>query len=107
MPQFPGGFDALVKFLGHNTRYPAVARENNNQGRVIISFVVERDGSLTNMNVARGIGGGCEEEVMRVIRSSMPWKPGMLDGKIVRAAYNVSVNFTIQGKSGWITVDRR
>ena len=95
VPQFPGGIDAIYSFLNHNIRYPANARENGTQGRVIISFIVEKDGSLDNMKVVRDVGDGCSKEAMRVIKLSSPWKPGTQDGKPVRVVYNVPVSFTL------------
>lgn len=94
-PEFAGGIDAFLKYIGHNIHYPAVARENNTQGRVIISFVVEKNGSITDVKVARGIGGGCDEEAARVITLSPKWKPGMQDGKPERVAYSVPISFTL------------
>jgi TonB family protein len=95
VPEFPGGIDAFIKFLAKTIRYPAIAWENNIQGRVIISFVVEKDGSFTDVKVARDIGGGCGEEAARVMKLSPRWKPGMTNGKPVRVAYSVPINFTL------------
>jgi len=95
VPEFPGGLEAFGKYLGKNIRYPAVARENNTQGRVIVSFVCERDGSLTDVKVARGIGDGCDEEAVRVIKASPKWKPGIQNGRPVRVAYSVPIAFTL------------
>jgi len=87
--------DAFARYLSKNIRYPAVARENNTQGRVIVSFVCEKDGSLTDVKVARGIGDGCDEEAVRVIKASPHWKPGIQNGRPVRVAYSVPINFTL------------
>jgi TonB family protein len=95
VPEFPGGLDAFGHFLTNNLRYPATARENHIQGRVIISFIVEIDGALTNVKVAHGIGGGCDEEAMRVMKMSPKWKPAMQDGKPVRSMYNIPISFTL------------
>lgn len=95
VPEFPGGLEAFGKYLSKNIRYPAVARENNTQGRVIVSFVCERDGSLTDVKVARGIGDGCDEEAVRVIKASPKWKPGIQNGRPVRVAYSVPIAFTL------------
>jgi protein TonB len=94
-PLFPGGMDAFYKFLGKNIRYPAVARENNTQGRVIVQFVVEKDGSLTDIKVVRGIGDGCDDEAVRVLKMSPKWKAGIQNGRPVRVEYTVPVNFTL------------
>jgi len=93
VPEFQGGIGAFIKFLRHNINYPESARKNNTSGTVNISFVVEKDGSLTNIKVQRGVGDGCDEEAVRVMKLSPPWKPGMADGKPVRVAYNVPIAF--------------
>jgi len=95
VPEFPGGLDGFGRYLQKSIRYPAVARENGTQGRVIVSFVCERDGSLTDIHVARGIGDGCDEEAVRVIRASPRWKPGIQNGRPVRVAYSVPISFTL------------
>jgi protein TonB len=95
VPEFPGGIDKFYAYLNKNIRYPAVARENGTQGRVIVSFVCERDGSLTDVKVARGIGDGCDEEAVRVIKASPKWKPGIQNGRPVRVAYSVPISFTL------------
>jgi protein TonB len=94
--EFPGGLDKFGKYLGNNIRYPAVARENNVQGRVIVQFVVERDGSLTDIHVVRGLGSGCDEEAIRVLKNSPKWKPGIQNGRPVRQQYTVPISFTLQ-----------
>lgn len=94
--EFPGGMDKFTNYLSKNMRYPAVARENNVQGRVIVTFVVEKDGSLTDIKVLRGIGSGCDEEAMRVIKNSPKWKPGIQNGRPVRQQYTVPIQFTLQ-----------
>jgi TonB family protein len=94
-PEFPGGADAFGQFLGHTIRYPAAAIENNTQGRVIISFVVEVDGTLTNIRITKGVGDSIDEEAIRVIMLSPKWKPGILNGKQVRVAYSVPIQFTL------------
>jgi len=98
VPAFPGGLDAFGRYLLKNIRYPAIARENNTQGRVIVSFVCERDGSLTDVKVARGIGDGCDEEAVRVIKASPRWKPGIQNGRPVRVAYSVPISFTLSSE---------
>jgi protein TonB len=98
VPQFPGGLDAFGRYLSKSIRYPAVARENGTQGRVIVSFVCERDGSLTDVKVARGIGDGCDEEAVRVIKASPHWRPGIQNGRPVRVAYSVPISFTLSSE---------
>jgi len=95
VPEFPGGLDAFARFLSKNVTYPDEARHSGIHGRVIISFVCEKDGSLTDVKVARGIGGGCDEEAVRVIKMSPKWKPGIQNGRPVRVAYNVPINFNL------------
>jgi periplasmic protein TonB len=95
-PTFPGGEDAFNKYLSKNIHYPAVARENGTQGKVFLSFVVEKDGSLTDIKVVRGIGGGCDDEAVRVLKNSPHWTPGVQNGKHVRVAYTIPVTFALQ-----------
>jgi len=95
VPEFPGGLDAFGKFLGSNIRYPAEMRKKGIQGRVIISFIVEKDGSLTNIHVARSLGGGADEESIRVLAQSPKWAPGIQNGKYVRTQYSVPISFTL------------
>ena len=96
MPEFPGGMGALMKYLAENIKYPSLAKESGIQGRVFINFVVEPDGSISNVKVLRGIGGGCDEEAVRVVKNMPKWKPGMQRGKPVRVSYNLPVKFTLQ-----------
>ncbi len=98
LPEFPGGEAAFGKYLGNAIRYPPVAKENNTQGRVIVSFVVERDGNLTDIKVLRDIGGGCGAEAIRVLQKSPKWKAGIQNGKPVRVAYTMPINFTLAGE---------
>ncbi len=95
VPLFPGGADAFTRYLNKNIHYPAVARENGTQGKVFISFVCERDGSLTDIKVARGIGDGCDEEAVRVIRASPKWRAGIQNGRPVRVQYSVPISFAL------------
>ncbi len=97
MPEFPGGgTGALMQYLGKNIKYPPLAKESGIQGRVFINFVVEPDGSISNVRVLRGIGGGCDEEAVRVVENMPNWKPGKQRGKPVRVSYNLPVKFTLQ-----------
>jgi TonB family protein len=97
VPEFPGGVSAFITFLSKNVRYPKEARENNVQGKIIVSFVVEKDGTLSSILVRRGIGSGCDEEAVRVLGLSPRWKPGSQKGRPVRVAYTVPINFTLEG----------
>ena len=95
-PEFPGGEDALYKFLYKNLNYPVMARESNVQGTVYIMFVVEKDGSITNIRIGRGIGAGCDEEAVRVIQLMPNWKPASKFNRPVRFSYTLPVRFILQ-----------
>lgn len=94
-PEFPGGIEKWVEYLSRSIRYPAEAKNNNIQGRVIMSFVVDKDGSLSNIKVLRGIGSGLDEEAVRVLNDSPKWKPGIKDGRPVKVAYTMPINFSL------------
>ena len=94
-PTFPGGSTEFGKFLAANVKYPKAAREANIQGRVIASFIVEEDGSLSDIKIMRGIGYGADEEAERVLKLSPKWNPGTQDGKPVRTAYSVPISFEL------------
>ena len=97
MPEFPGGQQALFKYLSENVKYPVIAQENGIQGRVICQFVVNRDGSIVDVEVVRSGGdASLDKEAVRVIKSMPKWKPGKQRGKAVRVKYTVPVNFRLQ-----------
>ena len=96
MPSFPGGNAALMSYLNSNTKYPVVAQENGVQGRVIISFVVERDGSISDVKVARSVDPSLDREAQRVVKSMPRWTPGKQNGQTVRVKYTVPVVFRLQ-----------
>ncbi len=96
MPSFPGGQGALMSYLYSNTKYPVVAQENGVQGRVIISFVVERDGSISDVKVARSVDPSLDREAQRVVKSMPRWSPGKQNGSTVRVKYTVPVVFRLQ-----------
>ncbi len=97
MPEFPGGQQALFKYLSENVKYPVIAQENGIQGRVICQFVVNRDGSIVDVVVVRSGGdASLDKEAMRVIKSMPKWSPGQQRGKAVRVKYTVPVNFRLQ-----------
>lgn len=96
MPEFRGGMQELYTYLGNNIKYPVMAKESGIQGKVYVTFVVEKDGSITDVKLLRGIGGGCDEEAIRVVQSMPKWKPGKQRGKPVRVQYNLPVRFTLQ-----------
>jgi protein TonB len=95
MPSFPGGEAARIEYLNNNIKYPQMARESGIQGRVFVTFVVERDGSVTDVKVLRGIGGGCDEEAVRVIQNMPKWEPGKQRGKPVRVQFNMPILFKL------------
>lgn len=94
-PEFPGGMAAWVKFIQRNLRYPFMAQEANVQGKVYLSFVVEKDGSITDVNVLKGIGAGCDEEAIRVIKKSPKWKAGLQNNQTVRVRYTMPISYTL------------
>ena len=96
MPKFPGGEKKLMSYLGNNIKYPEKAKKDGVKGRVFISFVVEKDGRIDNVELLRGIGSGCDEEAMRVIKSMPKWSPGMTNGEPVRVQYNLPIKFALQ-----------
>lgn len=96
MPQFPGGEKEMMKFIKNNLRYPSLAAENGISGTVIVNFVVDRDGRITRIKVVRGIGGGCDEEAVRVLGKMPVWSPGKQGGKAVLVSYTVPFKFILQ-----------
>jgi TonB family protein len=95
VPEFPGGIKAFGEYLAKNIKYPEQARKNNVQGRVIIKFVVEQDGTLTNIGVARSVENDIDQEALRVIEQSPKWTPGLQNGHLVRVVYSVPISFTL------------
>lgn len=96
MPLFPGGDAALMAYLRDNIHYPTVAAENGVQGRVVVGFVVERDGSITDVNVLRSVDPSLDREAMRVVKGMPRWTPGKQNGSAVRVKYQVPVTFRLQ-----------
>ena len=96
MPSFPGGDSQLFKFLNDNVKYPVIAQENGIQGRVICQFVVNRDGSIVDVEVVRSVDASLDKEAIRVIKSMPKWSPGQQRGKPVRVKYTLPVNFKLQ-----------
>ena len=94
-PSFPGGEEARIRYLNENIRYPQMAREAGIQGTVFVTFVVERDGSVTDVRVLRGIGGGCDEEAVRVVRNMPRWNPGRQRGQPVRVQFNMPIRYVL------------
>ena len=95
-PEFPGGNTAMMKFLSDNIKYPVIAQENGIQGRVITNFVVEKDGSITDVQVVRGVDPSLDKEAIRVIQSMPKWKPGKQRGSAVRVRFTLPVVFRLQ-----------
>jgi TonB family protein len=95
MPEFPGGEEALYKFLATNIQYPQMAKDSLWQGRVFITFVIEKDGTITDVRVLRGVANALNEEAIRVVKSMPRWSPGTQRGKPVRVQYNLPIKFTL------------
>lgn len=95
MPSFPGGEEKLMEYL-RKIKYPAIARENGITGRVYVTFIVDVDGKIKDPKVLRGIGGGCDEEALRVVKSMPDWKPGRQNGRNVTVQFNLPVNFNLK-----------
>ena len=98
MPEFPGGQEALFKYLGSNIKYPQMEKENNIQGTVYLKFFIDETGKPQDVQVARGVKGGkgCDEEAVRVVKSMPTWKAGKQNGKAVRVWYSLPVKFSLK-----------
>ncbi|MFC2111537.1 energy transducer TonB, partial [Bacteroidota bacterium] len=94
-PQYVGGDEARIKFIRNNLKYPEKSKQTGIQGTVFVTFVIEKDGSLSNIRILRGIGGGCDEEVIRVVKLMPNWISGKQRGKAVRVQYNMPIKFTL------------
>lgn len=94
-PSFVGGLNEMYKFLGKTLKYPSAAQRSNIEGRVFMSFIVERDGSITDVLVAKGIGFGCDEEATRAVKQMPKWIPGKQNGRNVRVKYTIPVTFKL------------
>ena len=95
-PEFPGGNDSLYAFIGRNIKYPEMAKKNKIEGRVFVTFVIEKDGQVSSAKLLRDIGGGCGEEALRVVNSMPKWKPGTQRGNPVRVQFNLPIMFQLQ-----------
>jgi protein TonB len=95
-PEFQGGDQARIEYLIKNINYPKKARKAGIQGTVYITFIIEKDGKVSNVRILRGIGGGCDEESLRVVKNMPKWKPGRQRGKNVRVQYNMPLKFTLE-----------
>ena len=96
MPAFPGGDAALMKYLSENIKYPKAAEKAGEQGRVVVNFIVEKDGAISNVNVVRSVTPTLDAEAVRVIKAMPKWVPGKQDGQFVRVKYNVPVSFRLK-----------
>lgn len=95
-PEFPGGDDSLYAFIGRNIKYPEAAKKNKIEGRVFVTFVIEKDGQVSSAKILRDIGGGCGEEALRIVNSMPKWKPGTQRGNPVRVQFNLPIMFQLQ-----------
>ena len=95
MPQFPGGEREMIKFIRNNLRYPALATEMGLHGTVLVNFIVDRNGKIGRIKVIHGIGGGCDEEAIRVLSKMPDWSPGKQGGKTVSVSYSVPIRYML------------
>lgn len=96
MPEFPGGMSNLMKHINSSIKYPVVAQENGIQGKVIVTFVIDKNGAVTDVKLLRGIDASLDAEALRVVRSLPKWKPGMQNNKPVKVNFNVPISFVLQ-----------
>ena len=94
--EFPGGMEAMYAYIVKNLKYPEAAKEKGIEGRVFVQFVIEKDGSISNILVKRAIGGGCEEAAVEMIKNMPKWKPGKQRGKPVRVQFNLPIKFELE-----------
>lgn len=94
-PEYPGGMKAFYSYLSKNITYPESAKKNKEQGKVFLSFIVNKDGSLTDLQVIRGLSESLNQEAIRVLKASPKWNPAKLNKQIVRVKYNLAVNFSL------------
>jgi protein TonB len=95
-PEFPGGEEALMRFLQNHIKYPDMARKQDVQGRVVIRFIVDAEGKINEVKLFRGIGFGCDEEALRVVKMMPAWKPGRNDGKPVSVYFDLPIHFSLE-----------
>lgn len=93
MPEFVGGENTMYQYIASNIVYPYLARERNISGTVYVSFIIEKDGSISNVSILKGIGGGCDEEAIRVVKNMPKWIPGKEKRNPVRVRYNLPIKF--------------
>lgn len=97
MPEYPGGTTDLLKFLAQNIRYPEMAKKENIQGMVVVQFIIGKDGTIIDPHVVQGIGGGANEEALRVVKMMSKWKPGLQKGQAVNVQFNLPIRFMLEG----------
>ena len=95
MPEYPGGYIAMVRYITQNMKYPMAAQKNGTQGKVVVGFVVDRDGSIINAHVLIGLDSVLDEEALRIIKSMPRWTPGKLNGNPVRVNYKIPIPFKL------------
>ncbi len=93
--EFPGGLDSMYAYIQKNLKYPELAKEKGIEGRVFVSFIIEKDGSISNILIKRAIGGGCEEATVEMIKNMPKWKPGKQRGKPVRFQFTLPIKFEL------------
>lgn len=94
--EFPGGLDSMYAYIVKNLKYPELAKEKGIEGRVFVQFVIEKDGSISNVKILRGIGGGCDEAAVEMVKNMPKWKPAKQRGKPVRCQFNLPIKFELQ-----------
>jgi len=95
MPEYPGGNEEMARFIMKNIRYPEIAKDNGIKGKVIIEFVVDKDGYVADVTIKKGIGGGCDEEAMRIVKKMPQWKPATHNGKPINVKMVLPINFSL------------
>lgn len=96
MPQYPGGMQAMISYLQENVTYPKDAKEKKISGRVLVVFVVEKDGSISNVETVKSVFPSLDEEAVRIVKGMPNWKPGKQSGKVVRVKYTLPVSFSLK-----------
>lgn len=99
MPEFPGGKDAMISYLVTNIKYPQEARTKGIQGRVFVTYIVEKDGTVTNVKILRGVDPLLDQEALRVVSAMPKWSPGKQKGEAVRVQFNLPVKFALEEKA--------
>lgn len=95
MPEFPGGENAMLAFIQKGLRYPKQAQENGTEGRVVVNFVVNETGDISDIKIVRSVKNGCDDEAMRVVRSMPKWKPGRQNGNAVKVLFSLPISFEL------------